>query len=578
MRLALFFSLLAPLLGQQVIPLPTIYDRLLSSSARNDIDFSKGSHARMFIEATAPSGACTAADGQKWARATNELWGCKDNGDNTYTWTLISGSSGGSSGGSGAQYIRSTTGNDTYVGCPTTNPTVGATIEGYTRGMQILLDADSGNTGAATINLCSLGVKSILRNTSAALVDGLITANKPILLAYDGTYFVIASPDGTSGVDQLALTKSGSVLTIGANCSSSTPCIIGVGSKPIRVTSAATVTLSGTTASSNAYIGVDHTGIRVGLGSATPTVTCSGCTLLTAPVSAFPDQMVEIGLATFTANVWDTIAGSMDRRQIISVMKVDAGSSGNLTCSTNATTGARECDVASDINLASRTSTVVNKVGTLAARPATCNQGESYFQTDGTAGIYYHYGAAGACAFALKRPVIWYLVGDGGGLNSAESGYYMPSGWSYSTSDPPSISNVGNKQVGLAWGNTTAGYIETTQDIFPGVDVAAGILVRVSGFTNGVGTPGAMTQLVEGRCTGFGDAVNSTTFGTAASLSMTVTTTAYGGYWAQAALTPSGTCTAPGLIKLRLSRNTSDVADGTWNFRRCWVGFVTNLE
>lgn len=87
-------------------------------------------------------------------------------------------------------YIRSTSGNDTYAGCPA------HTITGYTRGMFVVLDGDTVNTGAATINLCSLGAKSILNRAGGALSDGDITANKPIFLGYDGTQFDILGDGG----------------------------------------------------------------------------------------------------------------------------------------------------------------------------------------------------------------------------------------------------------------------------------------------------------------------------------------------------------------------------------------------
>lgn len=87
-------------------------------------------------------------------------------------------------------YVRSTSGNDTYVGCPT-HP-----ITSYTRGMFVVLDGDTANTGTATINLCTLGAKSILNRAGGALNDGDITANKPIFLGYDGTQFDILGDGG----------------------------------------------------------------------------------------------------------------------------------------------------------------------------------------------------------------------------------------------------------------------------------------------------------------------------------------------------------------------------------------------
>lgn len=87
-------------------------------------------------------------------------------------------------------YARSTTGNDTYIAALT------PTLTAYTRGGCLTLDADTGNTLTATINVDALGVKSILNRTGAALATGDITANKPIQICYDGTQYIIQGDGG----------------------------------------------------------------------------------------------------------------------------------------------------------------------------------------------------------------------------------------------------------------------------------------------------------------------------------------------------------------------------------------------
>lgn len=89
-------------------------------------------------------------------------------------------------------HCRSTTGNDSYV-CSVT-----PALTAYTRGGCILLDADTANTGAATINVDSLGAKSILSPSVGALSTGDITANAPKLMCYDGTEFIIQGGGGTA--------------------------------------------------------------------------------------------------------------------------------------------------------------------------------------------------------------------------------------------------------------------------------------------------------------------------------------------------------------------------------------------
>jgi len=136
----------------------------------------------------------------------------------TDTWTVGSGSGGTVTAGTGiivagsevsvdtaviqsratlqagvTQYCRSTTGNDTYT-C-----SVSPALTTYTRGGCLILDADAANDGAATLDVDTLGVKSILNRAGGSLSSGDITANKPIGICYDGTQFIIQGDGGGSG-------------------------------------------------------------------------------------------------------------------------------------------------------------------------------------------------------------------------------------------------------------------------------------------------------------------------------------------------------------------------------------------
>jgi len=88
-------------------------------------------------------------------------------------------------------YCRSTTGNDTYT-CALT-----PTLTAYTTGSCLVLNADTANTGAATINVDALGVKSILNRSGAALAAGDIPLNKPVGICYDGTQWIVQGGQGT---------------------------------------------------------------------------------------------------------------------------------------------------------------------------------------------------------------------------------------------------------------------------------------------------------------------------------------------------------------------------------------------
>ena len=82
--------------------------------------------------------------------------------------------------------------NDTYV--ITLSPAPSA----YTTGMVIFFKANTANTGAATINVNSLGAKTIKKNVSADLDTGDISASQINAIVYDGTNFQLLSRTGTS--------------------------------------------------------------------------------------------------------------------------------------------------------------------------------------------------------------------------------------------------------------------------------------------------------------------------------------------------------------------------------------------
>ena len=106
------------------------------------------------------------------------------------------------------KYCRSTSGNDTYV-CGLT-----PALTAYTTGSCLVLNPDTANTTTATVNVDSLGAKSILNRAAGALSTGDITANAPISICYDGTQYIIqgdgastglADPGGNGFLDRTAL-------------------------------------------------------------------------------------------------------------------------------------------------------------------------------------------------------------------------------------------------------------------------------------------------------------------------------------------------------------------------------------
>jgi hypothetical protein len=64
----------------------------------------------------------------------------------------------------------------------------------YTDGMVIHFKANTINTGAATLNVNSLGAKAIKKNYNYDLADGDIKAGQRVSVIYDGTNFQMISP------------------------------------------------------------------------------------------------------------------------------------------------------------------------------------------------------------------------------------------------------------------------------------------------------------------------------------------------------------------------------------------------
>jgi len=86
-------------------------------------------------------------------------------------------------------------GTDTYTA--TYSPTIA-----YTDGLKVIIRFTNANTGASTININSLGAKSIVKVVSTALVSGDIVAGATLLLVYNGTNFVAVSGLTASGGTQ----------------------------------------------------------------------------------------------------------------------------------------------------------------------------------------------------------------------------------------------------------------------------------------------------------------------------------------------------------------------------------------
>lgn len=86
------------------------------------------------------------------------------------------------------KYAADTGSTDTYAINLSPVPT------SYTNGMVVYFKANTVNTGAATLNVNSLGAKTIVKGVNTTLADGDIAAGQFCVVIYDGTNFVLTSP------------------------------------------------------------------------------------------------------------------------------------------------------------------------------------------------------------------------------------------------------------------------------------------------------------------------------------------------------------------------------------------------
>jgi hypothetical protein len=87
-----------------------------------------------------------------------------------------------------AHQVETASGTDTYT------ITLDVTPTAYSNKMDVWVLFTNANTGAATLNVNSLGAKSIVKGASSALEAGDIIAGSTHHLKYDGTNFVLSDP------------------------------------------------------------------------------------------------------------------------------------------------------------------------------------------------------------------------------------------------------------------------------------------------------------------------------------------------------------------------------------------------
>ena len=123
------------------------------------------------------------------------------------------------------QYAADAGANDTYVITLSPVPT------SYTTGMVVRFKANTVNTGAATLNVNSLGAKTIVKGVNTTLADGDIAASSLNTVIYDGTNFVLQNP-----VNNIATTYVSSISTVSATTTVNTDTTITTGFVPKTIT------------------------------------------------------------------------------------------------------------------------------------------------------------------------------------------------------------------------------------------------------------------------------------------------------------------------------------------------------
>ena len=184
-------------------------------------------------------------------------------------------------------------------------------------------------SGTALPATCNVGELFFLTSTTAgANIYGCAATNAWSLQSGGGSGVQNASQLS----DLMAAISAPTTLSIGATCTSSTPCNVRLGSVTFSFTSSTSATISGGTGT--AYIYLDSSGnLTVGHNL---TVTCSSGCVAVPGVTAFPSDSLPLFTWTATNGTWDT-AGGADRRAFQSTANVYAAA-GLLSITANGRT------------------------------------------------------------------------------------------------------------------------------------------------------------------------------------------------------------------------------------------------